>query len=133
MIKKLGKYNFILKNKFIRIVILALLIYLPFFLLISYTYFTEGVYVLTYFQEISYLLLGPIKLVLIDPRILIFDIDFSQINYIAVIPLIIMILFILIGILNFDKSKAYKIFFSIGMIIWFLFGIVAVGIYYLTA
>jgi len=120
-----------MKNRFRKILLLILLSYLPFFLLITYSHFSNKIRVLDYSEKVLFLFLGPLKLAEMDSRLLYLTLD-DTINYISLVSLTIMVLLILISIWKFNQAKLFKILFCIGMIIWFLFGFVAIGIHYIT-
>ena len=119
-------------NKVKKIILILFLCYLPYFSMITYDRFSNNFEILTYPEELLFLLLGPIKLFLLGPKEFIFGFTDNKLNYIAIIPAVIMLISIVIGIWKFNKSKFYKILFAIGMLIWFLFGFIAVGIHYIT-
>ncbi len=108
------------------------LCYLPFFLLLTYSRLFEPGHAISYWEEIFFLFLGPVKLSLMDPKILFLQLGSDQINWLGLIPFILMISFISFGAAKFDRSLRYRVLFALGIMIWFLFGMVAVGIHQLT-
>lgn len=119
-------------NKLKSLALAALVSYLPFFLLMTYSFFTEGIRILGYIEILVYLLLGPIGLVMLDPKILIFEMGSSSPNYLSILFLIGMLISLVVGTWKFEQSKFYKGVFIVGCLIWFFQGLVAVGIHYLT-
>lgn len=122
-----------MKKDLIKILSVIGLAFLLYFLLVTYTYFTENIYILSYHKEIILLLLGPITFIINDPKLLIFNPFSGDINYFGLIPSIIMLISLALGILRFKKHLFYKILLFIGSAIWFGFGFVTIGIFYLEA
>ena len=120
-------------TKFKKFSLIILICYLPYAAISTYEYFSfGGSGLLTYSQELLYLFCGPILLLIYSPGTIYFTLAERNINYIAIVPFIIMLVALILGLWKLDKSIWYQVLFAIGALIWFLFGFVTVGIHYLT-
>lgn len=112
-----------------KILLTSLSVYLIFLLLITYTYYNEKIYILTYFQEILYLTLGPIAIIKISPTLFFLNPITSDINYLSILLILLTLGALIIGAICFNRSKIYKILFVFGLCFWFFHGIIAIGFY----
>lgn len=110
---------------------LALLGYLPFFLMVTYDKIGSHQGFLPYWKQLFLIILGPL-IGVSNYDTYFFYISSRDIDYLILIPFIIAITLLPIGIWLFKRSSAFKVSFFIGVLMWFWLGFSEVALYSLT-